>query len=299
MQSNRKAAMSGSKAMGTPPGSTALPPAASSTLSFGERLRVRLFRTLAVLPNFIFLAFVILAWQFASKVWIPSIDPYMAVLMPAPTTIAVTAAGMIASGELFFHLVASLKREAFAFVLAASAIPLGIAMGWWRLVYNQVNPIMEILRPIPPLAWIPLSILWFGLGDEQNEFIIFLGMFFPILVNTIVGVKNIDPSLVRAARSLGAPEHKVLARIVLKGALPQIITGVRIGLGVGWMALVAAELVGANSGLGFLINDARSMLRTDVITVGMLTIGVIGLLIDTAIRILSRRLLPWSLVLSK
>ncbi|HEY6860627.1 MAG TPA: ABC transporter permease [Pseudolabrys sp.] len=254
---------------------------------------------MAFLPNLILLTVVILAWQFASTIWLPRIDPYMAVLMPAPTTIAFTAAGMIASGELLFHLLASLKREASAFLIAATAIPLGIAMGWWRLVYNQVNPIMEILRPIPPLAWIPLSILWFGIGDEQNEFIIFLGMFFPILVNTIVGVKNIDPNMVRAARSLGAPEHKVLARIVLMGALPQIITGVRIGLGVGWMALVAAELVGANSGLGFLINDARSMLRTDTITVGMLAIGVVGFLIDTAIRVLSRRLLPWSLALSK
>jgi NitT/TauT family transport system permease protein/taurine transport system permease protein len=223
----------------------------------------------------------------------------MAVLMPAPTTIARTAAGLVASGELFFHLVASLKREAWAFLFAATAIPLGIAMGWWRLVYNQVNPIMEILRPIPPLAWIPLSILWFGIGDAQNQFIIFLGMFFPILINTIVGVKNVDPNLVRAARSLGAPEYKVLSRIILKGSLPQIITGVRIGLGVGWMALVAAELVGANSGLGFLINDARSMLRTDTIVVGMLTIGLVGLLIDTAIRTLGRKFLPWSLALSK
>lgn len=299
MQSNRVAPMSGSETMPAPTDSAELQPAARAAPSLGVRLRIRLFRVLCGLPNFIFLAVLILAWQFASKVWLPSIDPHMAVLMPAPTTIAVTAAGMIASGELLYHLMASLKREAVSFLLAASAIPLGIAMGWWRLVYNQVNPIMEILRPIPPLAWIPLSILWFGLGDEQNEFIIFLGMFFPILVNTIVGVKNIDPNLVRAARSLGAPEHKLLARIVLKGALPQIITGVRIGLGVGWMALVAAELVGANSGLGFLINDARSMLRTDTITVGMLAIGVIGFLIDTAIQVLSRRLLPWSLALSK
>jgi NitT/TauT family transport system permease protein/taurine transport system permease protein len=263
------------------------------------RAQYRIVRFLAFLPNLILLTVVILAWQFASTIWLPSIDPYMAVLMPAPTTIAFTAAGMITSGELLFHLLASLKREASAFLIASTAIPLGIAMGWWRLVYNQVNPIMEILRPIPPLAWIPLSILWFGIGDEQNEFIIFLGMFFPILVNTIVGVKNIDPNMVRAARSLGAPEREVLARIVLMSALPQIITGVRIGLGVGWMALVAAELVGANSGLGFLINDARSMLRTDTITVGMLAIGVVGFLIDTAIRALSRRLLPWSLALSK
>jgi ABC-type nitrate/sulfonate/bicarbonate transport system permease component len=260
---------------------------------------LRLFRTLLVLPNFILLVVLLLAWQFASKVWIPSIDPHMAVLMPAPSTIAVTAAGMIVSGELFYHLMASLKREAVAFLLATSAIPLGIAMGWWRLVYNQVNPIMEILRPIPPLAWIPLSILWFGIGDEQNEFIIFLGIFFPILVNTVVAVKNIDPILIRAARSLGASERKLLMRIVFIGALPQIITGVRIGLGVGWMALVAAELVGANSGLGFIINDARSMLRTDTIIVGMLAIGVVGLLIDSTILALSRRLLPWSLAMRK
>ena len=267
--------------------------------SLGKWFRQRLLRILFVLPNFILLIVLLALWQFASKVWIPSIDPYMAVLMPAPSTIAVTAAGMIVSGELFYHLMASLKREAVAFLFAASAIPLGIAMGWWRLAYNQVNPIMEILRPIPPLAWIPLSILWFGIGDEQNEFIIFLGIFFPILINTIVGVKNIDPLLIRAARSLGAPERRLLVRIVFIGALPQIITGVRIGLGVGWMALVAAELVGASSGLGFIINDARSMLRTDTIIVGMLTIGIVGLLIDSAILALGRRLLPWSLAMRR
>jgi NitT/TauT family transport system permease protein/taurine transport system permease protein len=267
--------------------------------SRGAWLRLRLFRALLLLPNFTLLIVLLLGWQFASKVWILSIDPHMAVLMPAPSTIAATAAGMIASGELFYHLMASLKREAVAFLFAASAIPLGIAMGWWRPIYNQVNPIMEILRPIPPLAWIPLSILWFGIGDEQNQFIIFLGIFFPILVNTIVGVKNIDPILIRAARSLGAPDRKLLVRIVFIGALPQIITGVRIGLGVGWMALVAAELVGANSGLGFIINDARSMLRTDTIIVGMLAIGIVGLLIDSTILVVSRRLLPWSLALRK
>ena len=298
MQSNRQAPINGPE-RSAPIDDAQAPPASPAAAPLGARLRMWLFGAVLALPNLIFLAVVILFWQFISKVWLPRIDPQMSVLMPAPTTIAVTAAGMIASGELFYHMIASLKREVSAFLFAAAAIPLGIAMGWWRQVYSQVNPIMEILRPIPPLAWIPLSILWFGLGDEQNEFIIFLGMFFPILVNTIVGVKNIDPNLVRAARSLGASEHKVLIRIVLKGALPQIITGVRIGLGVGWMALVAAELVGASSGLGFLINDARSMLRTDTITVGMLTIGLIGLLIDTAIRVLSRRLLPWSLALGK
>jgi ABC-type nitrate/sulfonate/bicarbonate transport system permease component len=288
----RAVSMSGSKTRAVEKPRRAAP-------SPGTWLRLRLFRMLLSLPKFTLLIILLFAWQFASRVWLPSIDPQMAVLMPAPSTIVSTAAGMIASGELFYHLMASLKREAMAFLFAASAIPLGIAMGWWRLVYDQVNPILEILRPVPPLAWIPLSILWFGIGDEQNEFIIFLGIFFPILVNTIVGVKNIDPILVRAARSLGASERKLLARIVFIGALPQIITGVRIGLGVGWMALVAAELVGANSGLGFVINDARSMLRTDTIIVGMLAIGLIGLLIDTAILALGRVLLPWSLAMRK
>ncbi|MFI5014090.1 MAG: ABC transporter permease [Hyphomicrobiales bacterium] len=254
---------------------------------------------LAFLPRLTLLGLVVLGWQLVSTVWLPSIDPHMSVLMPAPGKIAITAAGMIASGELLYHLSASLEREAVAFLFSATAIPLGMAMGWWRSVYDQVNPIMEILRPIPPLAWIPLSILWFGLGDEQNEFIIFLGMFFPILINTVMGVKNVDPNLVRAARSLGAPERKVLSRIVLKASLPQIVTGIRVGLGVGWMALVAAELVGASSGLGFLINDARSMLRTDTIVVGMLTIGIAGLVIDLLIRMLTRRLLPWSLAMTK
>ena len=252
------------------------------------------FSVLAYLPNLATLAAVILFWQFASTVWLPSKDPYLAVLMPAPTQIVATAARMLASGELLYHLGASLKREAVAFLFAASAIPLGIAMGWWRRVHGQLDPIVEILRPIPPLAWIPLSILWFGIGDRQNEFIIFLGMFFPILINTTVGVRTIDKNLVRAARSLGATERRVLSRIVWKAALPQIVTGIRIGLGVGWMALVAAELVGASSGLGFLINDARSMLRTDIIAVGMLTIGIMGLAIDLALRVVMRRLLPWS-----
>ena len=254
----------------------------------------RPLRVLRSLGKFTTLAVLIGFWQFVSTVWLPSIDPYKAVLMPPPTAILVTAARMIASGELFHHLLASLKRELVAFAVAALAIPIGIAMGGWRWIYDQLNPILEVLRPIPPLAWIPLSILWFGIGDEQNEFIILLGMFFPILVNTIMGVRNVEQNLVRAAQCHGARHWDVLRRVVFPAALPQIVTGVRVGLGVGWMALVAAELVGANSGLGFLINDARSMLRTDIILVGMLAIGLVGLLLDAAIREAARRLLPWS-----
>jgi ABC-type nitrate/sulfonate/bicarbonate transport system permease component len=260
----------------------------------GLRIGQRALAGLFYLPRLTSLFVLILVWQLVSAVWLPSIDPYLAILMPPPVQIAKTAATMITSGELGYHVLASLKREGIAFLCALLAVPIGIAMGWFDRVSQQLEPITEILRPIPPLAWIPLSILWFGIGDEQNEFIIFLGMFFPILLNTIQGVRAADPVLVRAARSLGANERRVLTRVILKAALPQIVTGVRIGLGFGWMALVAAELVGANSGLGFLINDARSVLRTDIIVVGMLTIGIMGLVIDAMLRLAMRRLMPWA-----
>lgn len=215
-------------------------------------------------------------------------------LLPPPQDIVVAAWELARSGELWRHFRDSIKREFVAFLWATISIPIGIAMGWWKAVEDQVDPLIEVLRPVPPLAWIPLSILWFGIDDTQNQFIIFLGCFFPILLNTIAGVKGVEPNLVRAARCLGAGEAAILWRVVLRAALPHIITGIRVGLGVGWMALVAAELVGANSGLGFLINDARTVLRTDYVIVGMATIGLVGLAIDRAIRFAGARLLPWS-----
>lgn len=233
----------------------------------------------------------IAAWQYAST---QLLDDTTRNLLPAPSAVLAAAWQLIMSGDLLHNLVDSVRRELVAFVWACAAIPLGIAMSWWPLVEEQVDPIVEILRPVPPLAWIPLSILWFGIGNTQNEFIIFLGIFFPILLNTINGVKGIEPNLIRAARCLGASEASILTSVVFRAALPQILTGVRIGLGVGWMALVAAELVGAISGLGFMINDARSVLRTDSIIVGMATIGLVGLAMDSALRLLMRRLLPWS-----
>ncbi len=236
-------------------------------------------------------AVLLLLWQLISMFWL---DEMTRALLPPPTAVAAAAWELVRSGELMRHLFDSLRREAIAFVWALSAVPLGIAMGWWTRVNDQLDPLLEILRPIPPLAWIPLSILWFGIGDTQNQFIIFLGIFFPILLNTITGVRGVEPNLVRAARCLGADEASILRRVVLHAALPQIVTGVRIGLGVGWMALVAAELVGANSGLGFMINDARTLLRTDIVIVGMIAIGVVGLALDLVIRELTRRALPWS-----
>ena len=214
-------------------------------------------------------------------------------LLPPPQAIAVAAWELIRTGDLARHLVDSLTREVVAFVWALSAVPLGIAMGWWKRAEEQIDPIVEMLRPVPPLAWIPLSILWFGVGNTQNEFIIFLGCFFPILINTVAGVKDVEPNLVRAARCLGAGERQTLWRVVLRAALPQIFTGIRVGLGVGWMALVAAELVGASSGLGFLINDARTFFLVSNMFLGAAVIGVIGFVFNIALRRLEARLLRW------
>lgn len=238
-----------------------------------------------------FIAAVLVFWQLFSTTYLDSMSQ---ALLPPPTRILPAFWELIASGELLNNSLDSLKREFIAFLWALSAIPIAVAMSWWPRIGEQLNPLMELLRPIPPLAWIPLSILWFGVGDTQNQFIIFLAIFFPVLLNTISGVKSVEPNLIRAARCLGAREWDVLLRVVMKAAMPQIITGIRIGLGVGWMALVAAELVGATSGLGFLINDARTILRTDYVIVGMITIGVIGLCIDWGIRSVYKALLPWS-----
>ncbi len=248
-------------------------------------------RVLGKVKNLGLVALLLLAWQYVST---SVLDDMTRVLLPPPAKILAAAWELLLSGDLLRHTLDSLKREAVAFSWALVAVPLGVAMGWWKAVNDQLDPLLETLRPIPPLAWIPLSILWFGVGDTQNQFIIFLGIFFPILLNTITGVRCVEPNLVRAARCLGASEWSVLWRVVLRAALPQIVTGIRIGLGVGWMALVAAELVGASSGLGFLINDARTILRTDYIIVGMIAIGLIGLAIDAAIREIMRRVLPWS-----
>ena len=237
------------------------------------------------------IAVALLAWQLVSM---QVLDATTRTLLPPPTAVFAAFWELLSSGELLRHLRDSLKRELIAFLWASLSIPLGVAMGWWRAVNEQLDPIIEMLRPVPPLAWIPLSILWFGIGDTQNQFIIFLGIFFPILLNTISGVRGVDPNLVRAARCLGASEWAILWRVVVRAALPSIVTGIRVGLGVGWMALVAAELVGASSGLGFLINDARTILRTDYIIVGMATIGVVGLAIDRTIREIMKRALPWS-----
>ena len=240
------------------------------------------------------IAVLLTVWEIVSGWILPWANPLAATLMPTPSAIFLAGWQLGRSGVLFEHAIASTQRVLIAWSsVCLIAIPLGIAMGWWTRFNRYVNPIVELLRPIPPLAWIPISILWFGIGLKQNIFIIMIGAFFPVLINTIHGVRGVDPVLVRAARNFCSSEWTILRRVVLHAALPNIFTGARIGLGISWAVLVAAELVAATSGLGFMIEDARNFLRTDVIFVGMIGIGCMGILMERTLYLLQKRLLVW------
>jgi NitT/TauT family transport system permease protein/taurine transport system permease protein len=233
-------------------------------------------------------------WEILSRWLLPMLNPRIAILMPPPSLVILAGWEALRSGVLLSHALASTERVLVAWgAVCIIAVPLGLAMGWWSRFNAYLTPLIELTRPIPPRAWIPISILWFGIGFEQNIFIIMIGCFFPVLLNTIHGVRSIDPVLVRAARNFCTREITILRRVVLPAALPNIFTGARIALGVAWMVLVAAELVAATSGHGFMIEDARNFLRTDIIFVGMISIGCMGILMEGLLRLLQSRLLVW------
>jgi len=256
-------------------------------------VRPRWKRMLAQISRFWLLALFIVVWQLVST-YGQRINPQLDVMLPPPTAVLSAAQDLMARHVLMTHILDSLRRVLVAVGVAALlGVPLGLAMGWFDRFQAAVDPVIEFIRPIPPLAWIPLSILWFGIGDAQIEYIIFLAAFFPVVLNSMAGARDTDRYLVRAALSLGARPHDLLYTVLLPGALPNIFTGLRIGLGIGWMALVAGELVAAPSGLGYLINNARTIFRSDYILLGMVLIGVLGLILDYVMRQLMRISMPW------
>jgi len=221
-------------------------------------------------------------------------SPSIALLLPPPSNVIAGGLELLKDGSLHKDVVASLKRVGVALGVASLVgFPLGAALGGSRSFAWFFDPIVNFFRPIPPLAWIPLSIVWFGISDAQNEFIIFLAALFPIVLSTMEGVRDVEPQLVRAARTLGAGRFQIIWTVVLPAALPSMFVGLRVGTGIAWMALVAGELVAATSGLGFLISQGRLLYRSDYIVVGMVMIGLIGLLLDAGIRLLQQVVMPW------
>jgi NitT/TauT family transport system permease protein len=172
---------------------------------------------------------------------------------------------------------------------ALLGIPLGLALGWYPAANHVVNPVMQILRPISPIAWIPVSIIFFGVGDGAAIFLIFLGAFFPIVVACINGVSNVPPVFRRAGRNFGLTPAQLLAKVIFPAALPQILIGLRIALGIAWLVVVAAEMIAVDSGLGFLVIDSRnSGKRYDLVVAAILMIGLIGLVLDYGFRRLEK-----------
>ncbi|HTG02339.1 MAG TPA: ABC transporter permease, partial [Nitrospirota bacterium] len=176
---------------------------------------------------------------------------------------------------------------------AALGLVLGLLMGGSSVFYALFNPLIQILRPIPPIAYIPLAILWFGLGNPPAFFLISLGAFFPVLMNTISGVRHVDPLFIRAAQNMGAGGMTLFLRIMIPAALPYILTGLRVGIGVAFIVVIVAEMIAVNNGLGYRILEAREYLWSDKIIAGMITIGILGLAIDIGMSRINRYLLRW------
>ncbi|WMT14432.1 taurine ABC transporter permease TauC [Serratia fonticola] len=195
---------------------------------------------------------------------------------------------------LWQHLAASLGRILVA-LLAAVVIgaPVGIAMGLSETVRGLLDPLIEIYRPVPPLAYLPLMVIWFGIGETSKILLIYLAIFAPVTLSTVAGVRSVAQVRIRAAQALGANRWQLLRFVVLPSALPEILTGIRIGLGVGWSTLVAAELIAATRGLGFMVQSAGEFLATDVVIAGISVIAIIAFGLELGLRALQRRLTPW------
>lgn len=195
---------------------------------------------------------------------------------------------------LIYQAGSSLVRVGAGFALAALiGIPLGFAMGYFKAFNTNMDPLISTLRPIPPIAWIPLAILWFGLGMKPTIFIIFIGTLFPIILNTQQGVRSASKRLTEFALVLGASRAQILRKVIVYEAFPYVITGMRVGFGIGWMSVVAAEMIAAKSGLGYLVMTARWVFATDMVLAGMLVIGLIGFAGDLLLRTVEAKFSRW------
>jgi NitT/TauT family transport system permease protein len=239
-----------------------------------------------ILPSLAVIAALIATW-WAAVVWTRSM------IFPTPWAVVTGTLELLRDGTLWRHIGASLMRVGAGFALAVCvAVPLGLWMGWVRGAYSTLNPIFQILRPISPIAWIPIAILWFGVGNASPIYLIFISSVFPMVVQTTVGVHTIEKRYLRAAENFGVSRATLFKQVVIPAVLPQIVVGMRIGLGVAWLVVVAAEMIALRSGLGYMIMDSRNAgNRYDLVIAGMIIIGVIGLSLDGIMRMLEQ--LKW------
>ncbi|WP_296583610.1 ABC transporter permease [Xanthobacter sp.] len=215
--------------------------------------------------------------------------------VPSPEQVLESARTAFSTGAFLNHIYISCRRIFIGFALAAVvAVPLGLLMGRFQLLKEFVFPVSEVLRPIPAIAWVPMSIMLWPTNEESIVFITFLGSFFPILLNTLHGMANVDEVLVRAARCLGATERATFREVYFPAVLPQVFTGLAVGMGVAWVSLIAAEMISGQFGIGYFTWEAYSLVQYPDIALGMITIGVLGLASSFLIRIAGRAVTPWS-----
>jgi ABC-type nitrate/sulfonate/bicarbonate transport system permease component len=244
------------------------------------------------LLNGISLATLLIAWWAITRAEI--IHPF---LLPSPRAVVIEAWDLTRTGVIFHFAGVSLVRVLEGFVLGAGVgVPLGMLIGRVRVFNDLFDPVLELARPVPALALIPLAIAWFGIGELSKVFLIAYAAFFPILINVIAGFHSVDPIHLRAARSLRASELQIFRDVVLMSAFPHIIAGLRIGMGMAFLVLVAAELIASNAGLGYLIQEARLNFHTPRIFVGIIAIGLLGYALSKSLLELERRMVPWKSV---
>lgn len=233
------------------------------------------------LPSLSLLLALLVAWRAA-------VIETKSVIFPTPWHVVTGALELIEDGTLWQHIAASLLRVGAGFALAVCvAVPLGLWMGRVSAAYRTLNPVFQMLRPISPIAWIPIAILWFGVGDASPIFLIFIAAVFPMIVQIAAGVHTIEQRYLRAARNFGVSPGRLLRQVIIPAVLPQIIVGMRISLGVAWLVVVAAEMIALRSGLGYMIMDSRNAgNRYDLVVAGMIIIGLIGLALDGLMRLL-------------
>jgi sulfonate transport system permease protein len=232
---------------------------------------------------------IIIIWQTLSGLKL--ISPQ---LFPSPINIVKEFLAMVQSGELLHHLKISVQRAAFGFLLGGSlGLLMGLLVGLKKNAEHVLDPSLQMLRTVPHLAITPLFILWFGFGEVSKVLLISLGAFFPLYVNTFLGVRNVDAKLFEVAKVLEFNRLKQITKLVIPSALPNVLLGLRLSLGVAWLGLVVAELMGSSEGIGYMIQDARQFSRTSAVFVGIIIFAVVGKFADSVVRLLEERLLKW------